>query len=410
MVKKSVAPKKDFPILEQKIYNQPLVYLDNAATTHRPMQVSESMATYTNQMHSNTGRSNHYLATKATEAVENTREQVKQFLGASSCKEIIFTKSATESINMIAYGLGLEWLEEGDEIVVLVSEHHGNLLPWQRLARLKKAKLVYLYLNEQLKVDTQAFSEKINERTKIVAISHVSNVLGYINPIKEIVEKAHEKHCVVVVDGTQAVPHFEVDVVELDADFYVFSSHKVLGPTGVGLLYGKEVYLEKMEPLLLGGSMVEEVSEREVTYQALPHRLEAGTLNIEGIVGLGEALSYLKQLQYKRIIQHDKELTAYSIEELKKLPFINLIGEEIEDKIGVIAFNVEGVHAHDVGSILDAQGIAIRVGHHCAHPLMHYLNIPGCCRVSFSVYNTKDDIDALINGLKKVRSVMGLES
>jgi len=404
----TIVSKTDFPILGEMINETPLVYLDNAATTQRPLAVLEKTRDYVMHHHSNVGRSGHVLAERAYEAMENTREKVKDFIGATSSSQIIFTKSATESLNMIATGYAQ--IEEGDEIVLLISEHHSNLLPWQRIARMKKAHLKYMYLNDDLKLTEEEIERKITNKTKVVALAHVSNVLGYKNPIKKVAQKAHEQGAILVVDATQSVPHCKVDVKELDADFMVFSAHKMLGPMGVGVLYGKLNHLEKLDPLLLGGGMIEYVEEQSVSFAELPSRLEAGTPNVEGIVGLGAAIDYLEAIGMEHIEAHEKALTAYVIKRLKELPYIQLIGECLEDKVGVVAFNVEGVHAHDVGSILDAQGIAIRVGHHCAHPLMNYLNAPACCRASFYIYNDASDVDCLIEGLKEVRRVMRLES
>lgn len=403
----AIVSQADFPILGELIHGKSLVYLDNAATTQRPLSVLEQTRTFVLHHHANAGRSGHELAEKAYEAMEETREKVRDFIGAASKEQIIFTKSATESLNMVATG----WTDvgEGDEIVVLISEHHANLLPWQRIAKMKKAHLIYMYLNEDLKLSEEEIESKITDRTKIVAVAHISNVLGYKIPIEKVAKRAHEKGAILVVDGTQSVPHGKVDVTEMDADFMVFSAHKMLGPTGVGVLYGKLHHLEKLDPLLLGGGMVEYVEEHSVSFAPLPARLEAGTLNVEGVVGLCAAIDYLKEIGMERIETHEQALTAYAIKELKKLPYVQLIGESLEDKIGVIAFNIEGVHAHDVGSILDAQGIAIRVGHHCAHPLMHYLKVPACCRASFYVYNDSSDVDCLIEGLKEVRRMMRLE-
>lgn len=403
----TLVPKTEFPILDEIINEKALVYLDNAATTQRPLSVLEKTRTFVLHHHANAGRSGHVLAERAYEAMENTREKVRDFIGAKSKEQIIFTKSATESLNMIA--TGYTEIEEDDEIVLLISEHHANLLPWQRIAKMKKAHLKYMYLNDELKLTEEEIERKITSRTKVVAVAHVSNVLGYKIPIEKVAKRAHEEGAILVVDGTQSVPHCKVDVTELDADFMVFSAHKMLGPTGVGVLYGKIEHLEKLEPLLLGGGMVEYVEEQSVSFAELPSRLEAGTLNVEGVVGLGAAIDYLKDIGIERIEAHEQAITAYAIKELKKLPYIQLIGESLEDKIGVVAFNVEGIHAHDVGSILDAQGIAIRVGHHCAHPLMHYLDVPACCRASFYVYNSSADVDCLIEGLKEVRRVMRLE-
>lgn len=403
----TLVSKADFPILGEIINNNPLVYLDNAATTQRPLAVLEKINSFILHDHANAGRSGHVLAERAYEAVENTREKVRDFIGAKSKEQIIFTRSATESLNMIA--TGYTEIEEDDEIVLLISEHHANLLPWQRIAKMKKAHLKYMYLNDELKLTEEEIERKISNKTKVVAIAHVSNVLGYKTPIEKVARRAHEKGAILVVDATQSVPHCKVDVAELDADFMVFSAHKMLGPTGVGVLYGKLPYLEKLDPMLLGGGMVEYVEEQEVSFAPLPSRLEAGTLNVESIVGLGAAIDYLMDIGMERIEAHEKDLTAYAIKELKKLPYIQLIGETLEDKMGVVAFNVEGIHAHDVGSILDAQGIAIRVGHHCAHPLMHYLKVPACCRASFYLYNNSSDVDRLIEGLKEVRRVMRLE-
>lgn len=404
----ALVPKTDFPILGEIINEKALVYLDNAATTQRPLVVLEKTRDYVLHHHSNVGRSGYALAERAYEAMENTREKVRDFIGAASKEQIVFTKSATESLNMIA--TGYTQIEEGDEIVLLISEHHGNLLPWQRIARMKKANLKYMYLNDDLKLTEEEIERKITNKTRVVAVAHISNVLGYKNPIKKIAQRAHEEGAILVVDATQSVPHCKVDVTELDADFMVFSAHKMLGPMGVGVLYGKRNHLEKLEPLLLGGGMVEYVEEQSVSFAELPYRLEAGTPNVEGIVGLGAAIDYLKDIGMDHIEAHEKALAAYTIKRLKELPYIQLIGESLEDKMGVVAFNVEGVHAHDVGSILDAQAIAIRVGHHCAHPLMNYLHVPACCRASLYIYNNASDVDRLIEALKEVRRVMRLES
>ena len=404
----ALVSKTDFPILGEIINEKALVYLDNAATTQRPLAVLEKTRDYVLHHHANVGRSGYALAERAYEAMENTREKVRDFIGAASKEQIVFTKSATESLNMIA--TGYTQIEEGDEIVLLISEHHANLLPWQRIARMKKANLKYMYLNDDLKLTEEEIERKITSKTKVVAVAHVSNVLGYKNPIKKVAQRAHEEGAILVVDATQSVPHCKVDVTELDADFMVFSAHKMLGPMGVGVLYGKRNHLEKLEPLLLGGGMVEYVEEQSVSFAELPYRLEAGTPNVEGIVGLGAAIDYLKDIGMDHIEAHEKALVAYAIKRLKELPYIQLIGESLEDKMGVVAFNVEGVHAHDVGSILDAQAIAIRVGHHCAHPLMNYLHVPACCRASLYIYNNASDVDRLIEALKEVRRVMRLES
>lgn len=402
--------KEDFPILNKTIEGNSLIYLDSAATSQRPLLVTKCMNDYIAHSHANTGRSSHLLAAKASETLEGVREKVKEFIGAQDSAEIIFTKSATESLNMIAFGYGLSHVEEGDEIVILISEHHANLLPWQRVAKMKKANLKYMYLNDKLQLSKEEIEEKITPRTKIVALAHVSNVLGYENPIKEVIERTHQYDGVVVIDGTQSVPHIATDVTMMDADFLVFSSHKMLGPTGVGVLYGKKKYLEEVDPLLLGGAMVEYVQEQDVTFAPLPHRLEAGTMHVEGVVGLGAAIDYLEAIGMERIEEHDKELVAYAIRALSGLPYVTILGEEVKDKVGVVSFNIEGVHPHDVGTILDTEGIAIRVGHHCANPLMTYLQIPACCRASFYIYNTTKDIDLFIEGLKKVRKVMRIES
>lgn len=402
--------KEEFPILNQRIQGKPLVYLDSAATSQRPLAVTERMNDYIAHTHANTGRSSHLLAVKASNALEGVREKVREFIGAKESCEVIFTRSATESLNMIALGYGLSHVEEGDEIVILISEHHANLLPWQQVAKRKKATLKYMYLDDKLQLSKEEIEEKITSRTKIVALAHVSNVLGYKNPIEQVIQKAHENGAVVVIDGTQSVPHMAINVGELEADFLVFSSHKMLGPTGVGVLYGKKEYLEQMDPLLLGGAMVEYVEEQNVTFAPLPYRLEAGTMHVEGIVGLGAAIDYLTAIGTEHIEKHDKELVAYAVKALKSLPYVTIVGDESQDKVGVVAFNVERVHPHDVGTILDTEGIAIRVGHHCAQPLMNYLQIPACCRISFYVYNTKDEVDLFIEALKKVRKVMRIES
>lgn len=397
--------KKNFPILEK---NNSLAYLDNAATTQKPSSVINRMNEYYSAENANPHRGLYKLSVKATEVYEEGREEVTKFIHAKSSKEVIFTRNTTESLNLIAYSYGRMVIKEGDEIVISILEHHSNILPWQQLAKEKNAVLKYLYLDDELKISQEEINNKITDKTKIVAISHVSNVLGILNPIEYIIKKAHEVNAAVVLDCAQSIPHFEIDVTKLNADFIAFSGHKMLGPMGIGVLYGKEELLNVMPPFLTGGEMIEYVYEEESTFAPLPLKFEAGTPNVGGVVGLMEAIKYIKSVGYDEIGRIDEELTSYAIEEMSKLDDVIIYGSKKAKRNGVISFNVKDVHPHDTSSILDGGDVAIRAGHHCAQPLMRYLGVNATCRASFYLYNTKEDVDNLIRNLKNVRRYLGI--
>jgi cysteine desulfurase/selenocysteine lyase len=399
----------DFPILNEKRNGKPLVYLDNAATTQKPLSVLQAVEEYYRSSNANPYRGLYELSLRATKQYEDARETVRGFINAEKSSEIIFTRNASESLNLVAYSYGLNWVKEGDEIVLPVSEHHSNLLPWQMVARVKGAKLVYLYPNKNGRL-TERELDKIGSKTALVVFAHVSNVLGTVYPVEEIVRRAHAVGAVVVLDCAQSVPHYPVDVRKLDVDFAAFSGHKMLAPMGIGVLYGKEELLNKMPPFLTGGEMIEYVSEQDATFAPLPQKFEAGTPNVGGAVGLAAAIDYIKKVSYDTIIKTEEELLAYALDGMAKIPHITVYGDAKagEQRCGVIAFNVDGVHPHDVSSILDSDGVAIRAGHHCAQPLMKYLGVNATCRASLYFYNTKEDIDIFLESLKKVRGWLGL--
>lgn len=403
--------RKDFPILSQTVNGKPLVYLDNAATTHKPQQVLEAVNNYHHKHNGNPHRGAHYLSVMATEAYENTREKVRKFINASSSREIIFTRNATESLNLIAYSYGMNFINPGDEIVICISEHHSNIVPWQKVAKTRGAILKFMYLNSEFRLSMDEVREKITDKTKLVAIAEMSNVLGTIYPVKKIAQYAHSKGAVVLVDGAQAVPHMKVDVADLDADFFVFSGHKMLAPMGIGVLYGKEEVLEKMPPFLMGGDMIEYVEEQNTSFAELPFKFEAGTQNVEGAVGLSAAIDYIEDIGLDKIHEYEMKLTAYALEELNKNPYVKIYGpKDLENRGGVISFSIDGCHPHDTASIVDTYGVAIRAGHHCAQPLMKYLGAPATSRASFYFYNTKEEVDVFIDSIKNVRRWLGYGS
>lgn len=403
--------REDFPTLKQVVNGKPLVYLDNAATTHKPKYVLDAMRDYYEKFNANPNRGAHFLGISATDLYENSREKVRQFINAKSTREIIFTRNATESLNLIAYSYGMKFIGEGDEIVVLISEHHSNIVPWQKIAQAKKAKLKYIYLNEDYRLDIEEVRAKITDRTKIVSLAQMSNVLGTIYPVKEVAEYAHAKGAIVIVDGAQSVPHMKVDVLDIDADFLVFSAHKMLGPMGIGVLYGKEELLEQMPPFLMGGDMIEYVEEQTTTFAELPNRFEAGTPNVEGAVGLKASIEYIEKIGIENIQKQEMDLTAYALKKLKKIPYVKIYGPlDMKDRGAVISFSVEGCHPHDVSTIVDTYGVALRAGHHCAQPLMKYLEAPSTSRVSFYFYNTKEEVDIFLDSLSKVRKWLGYGS
>lgn len=402
--------RADFPLLQRETGGKPLIYLDNAATTQKPEAVLNAMESYYREYNANPYRGLYEISEKATLEYEKARKVTADFIHAEDGAEIIFTRNATESLNLIAYSYGKSVLEEGDEIVLPISEHHSNLIPWQQLAREKKAVLKYLYLDERGHIKDKEAEEKITSRTKIVALASVSNVLGSIYPVEKIIEKAHSVGAVTVLDCAQSIPHYPLDVKKLDTDFAVFSGHKMLGPMGIGVLYGKKQLLESMPPFLTGGEMIDFVSEQEATFAPLPQKFEAGTPNVGGAIGLMAAIRYLEEVGYENIRAAEEELTAYALDRLKELPYVTIYGENslTKDRSGVISFNVQGAHPHDTSSLLDGDGVCIRAGHHCAQPLMRYMGVAATCRISFYFYNTREDVDAFIASLSKVRRWLGL--
>ena len=402
--------KADFPLLGKPMGDNPLVYLDNGATTQKPREVIQAITEYYESFNANPHRGAYELSIKATDIYENARIKTQQFINAKYSHEIIFTKNATESLNLVAYSYGLSHVGAGDEVLIAISEHHSNLVPWQYVCQMKGATLKYIYLEDDHNLSQRDIEEKITENTKVVAVAQVSNVLGLINPVKEIVARAHEIGAVVVVDGSQSVPHMAVDVQELDADFFVFSGHKMLSPMGIGVLYGKEELLNDMPPFLMGGDMIDYVEEQHTDYAPLPAKFEAGTQNVGGAAGLSAAIDYLNKVGFDYIEKKEKELTEYAISRMKEMDYIELYGCDStrDNKTGIVTFNVKDVHPHDVSTIMDAHGVAIRAGHHCAQPLMIYLKQNATCRASFYFYNSKEDVDKFIEALSKVRGVLGL--
>jgi cysteine desulfurase/selenocysteine lyase len=387
-----------------------MAYLDNAATSQRPLSVIHAVDEFYRTQNANPHRGLYALSVAATERYENARHTVKEFIGAEKDCEVIFTRNASESLNLVAYSYGLAFLKEGDEIALPVSEHHSNLVPWQMVAQAKGAKLVYLYPDADGRLTDEEINSKITAKTKVVAVAHVSNVLGSVYPVRKIADKAHSVGAVVVVDCAQGIPHYKVDVKELGADFMAFSGHKMMAPMGIGVLYGREELLNKMPPFLRGGEMIEYVHEQSATFAPLPQKFEAGTQNVGGAVGLEAAIQYLQKVGYEKIHQTEQELLNYALDGLEKIPHVTVYGgtKNRADRCGVISFNVDGVHPHDVASILDADGVAIRAGHHCAQPLMEYLKVNATCRASVYFYNTKEDVDQFLESLRKVRGWLGL--
>ncbi len=393
--------RKDFPILNQKIYNRPLVYFDNAATTQRPQQVIDALnQTYT-EYYGNIHRAAHFMADKATAAYEETREKVKNLINAESCEQIIFTKGTTESINLAAFSFGEAFVQEGDEIIVSEMEHHSNIVPWQLMAGRKGAKIVMLPIDDDGRLQIEKLDELITPKTKLIAVAHVSNVLGTINPIAKIAKIAHDKGIRILVDGAQAAPHLQIDVQTLDVDFYALSAHKMYGPNGVGVLYGKKELLEQMPPYQGGGEMISEVKFSGTTYNELPYKFEAGTPNISDVIAFGAAIDYMLSVGLENLAAWEHELLEYATSKLITIPGLRIYGTQAL-KSGVISFNVEGIHFFDLGTMLDKFGIAVRTGHHCADPLMDHFNMQGTVRASFAVYNTKEEIDVFVEALKKV--------
>jgi cysteine desulfurase / selenocysteine lyase len=398
--------RKDFPALHQQVHGYPLVYLDNAATTQKPQAVIDALRAYYSADNANVHRGVHLLSERATEAYEGARARIQRFINAAATREIVYVRGTTEAINLVAQTYGRRTIVGGDEIVITALEHHSNIVPWQMLCEERGATLRVVPIDDRGEVDVEAYERMLNERTRLVAIAHVSNALGTVLPVRRMIDRAHAGGAVVLVDGAQAVSHVGVDVGALDCDFYAFSGHKVFGPTGIGVLYGKEALLERMPPWQGGGDMIKSVAFEGTTYNDLPYKFEAGTPDIAGAIGLGVALEYLDAVGLDRVAAYEHELLLHATDALAKVPGVTLMGTA-RDKAAVISFLVDGAHAHDVGTILDQQGVAVRTGHHCAMPVMTRFGVAATTRASFALYNTHDEIDALVAGLGKVREIFG---
>lgn len=396
--------RKDFSILHQQVNDESLVYLDNAATTQKPESVLKALETYYHTSNANVHRGVHTLAERATTQYENSREVVRRFINAKETAEILFTRGTTTGLNWVARNVGQELLEPGDEILISYMEHHSNVIPWQQIAKSQDAKLVYIELTEDGELDMEDARNKITEKTKIVSIAHVSNVLGVVNPVKELADLVHQQGGIMVVDGAQATPHMPVDVQEVDADFYAFSGHKMLGPTGIGVLYGKRSILEKTEPAEFGGEMPAMVGTHESTWQELPWKFEAGTPNIAGAIGLAAAIEYLENIGMREIMEHEQELVDYILPKLLEVEGLTIFGpKDPALRTGVIAFNLDDLHPHDVATAMDMEGVAVRAGHHCAQPLLSYIGVNATARASFYLYNTKEDADRFLEAIKATK-------
>ncbi len=395
-----------FPILHQQVHNQPLIYFDNAATTQKPQTVIDKVNEIYSLKNSNIHRGVHYLSAQLTEEYENAREKIREFINARSTNEIIFTSGTTHSINAVAYSFGEKYIEAGDEIIIAELEHHANIVPWQVLCERKNAHLKVVPINDRGEIIMDEYARMLSDNTKIVAINHISNSLGTINDVREIIELAHAKDIPVLVDGAQSLQHQPVDVQDLDCDFFAFSGHKIYGPNGAGVLYGKEKWLEALPPYQTGGEMIQKVTFERTTYNSLPFKFEAGTPNYVGAIGMAEALKYLQSIGLNEIAIHEQELLDYATSRLRDIPGLTIYGTA-EKKIGVISFLINGIHHYDTGMVLDKMGIAVRTGHHCNEPLMNHFDIEGTVRCSFALYNTKDEIDHLYNALMKVKEMFG---
>ena len=398
--------REDFPILRQKVHGKPLVYLDNAATSQKPAAVIEAEDRFYREYNSNIHRGVHELSERATRAYEDVRVKIQHFLNARETREIVFVRGTTEAINLVAATYGRKHVAAGDEILITAMEHHSNIVPWQILCEEKGAKLKVAPVNDRGEIEFEEFEKLLGPQTRLVSVTHVSNVLGTINPIAEIVEAAHRRNIPVLVDGAQAAPHVGIDVQALDCDFYAFSSHKLFGPTGVGALYGKAALLESMPPYQGGGDMISSVTFEKTVYNAIPYKFEAGTPNIAATIGLGAAIDYVNRLGLASIAAYEHELLGYATAALSRLPGVRIIGTARE-KASVVSFVVEGIHPHDVGTVLDQEGIAVRTGHHCAQPLMERFGVPATARASLAFYNTREEVERLVAGIQKVREVFG---
>ncbi|MFP7492209.1 cysteine desulfurase [Terribacillus saccharophilus] len=399
--------REQFPILHQEVNGHPLVYLDSSATSHKPIKVLEAVDAYYRNDNSNVHRGVHTLGSRATDKYEGAREKVQQFINARSTKEVIFTRGTTTAINTVAHSYARANLEPGDEVIITPMEHHSNIIPWQQAVKATGATLKYVELNEDGTLNMEDVKKSIGPQTKIVALTHISNVLGTINPIKEIVELAHRQNAVVLVDGAQGAPHVKVDVQDIDCDFYCFSGHKMCGPTGIGVLYGKQELLEEMEPVEFGGEMIDFVHLYDSTWKELPWKFEGGTPIIAGAIGLGAAIDFLNEIGMDDIAAHDQKLTVYAMERMSEIEGLTIFGPSADKRSAVVTFNIDGVHPHDTATALDTEGIAVRAGHHCAQPLMRWLNATATARASMYVYNTEDDIDKLVSGLTKTKEFFG---
>ncbi|WP_265460095.1 cysteine desulfurase [Enterococcus sp. HY326] len=392
--------RQEFPILDQEVNDEPLVYLDNAATTQKPRAVLQSLNRYYERDNANVHRGVHTLAERATAEFEAARQKVQKFINANEAAEVLFTRGTTTSLNWVARSYGDAFVKEGDEIVISYMEHHSNIIPWQQLAKRKKAVLKYIEITEEGFLDMTSAKEQITDKTAIVSIAHVSNVLGVINRVAKLAELAHQHGAVMVVDGAQSVPHMPVDVQAINADFYCFSGHKMCGPTGIGILYGKRQWLDQMEPVEFGGEMIDFVHLQDSTWKELPWKFEAGTPNIGDAIALGSAVDYLSELGLENIHNYEAELVAYVLPRLQEIGGLTIFGpQNPQEHTGVIAFNLDGVHPHDLATALDMEGVAVRAGHHCAQPLLNYLNVPATARASFYFYNTKNDADRLVEAI-----------
>ncbi|HMU34011.1 MAG TPA: cysteine desulfurase, partial [Pyrinomonadaceae bacterium] len=393
--------RKDFPVLSREVNGKPLVYLDNSASSQVPQTVIDRTSKYLAEEHSNIHRGVHYLSQHATTAYEAAREKVKRFINAAAAKECIFVRGTTEGINLVAYSYGRKFIGEGDEIVLSAMEHHSNIVPWQIVAEERGAKIRVIPMNERGELIIEEYEKLLNERTKIVAIAHVSNSLGTVNPIKEMIATAHKFGVPVLVDAAQSVPHFPVDVQDLDADFFVFSGHKMFAPTASGIVYGKREWLDKLPPYQTGGGMIRTVSFEKTTYAPIPEKFEAGTPGIAAGIGLGAAIDYLNALDFNAAAEYEHSLLEYATARLSDIPEVRIIGTAA-NKASVLSFTIEGIHPHDIGTILDQQGIAVRAGHHCAQPVMQFFDVPATARASFAFYNTREEVDKLADAIQKV--------
>jgi cysteine desulfurase/selenocysteine lyase len=398
--------REDFPILQRQVNGKQLIYFDNAATSQKPKQVIEALDKYYREYNANIHRGIHKLAEEATLAHEEAREKVAKFISAGRTEEVIFTRNATEAINLVAYAWGRTNIKQGDKIVLTIIEHHSNIVPWQQLAKEKGATVEFIKINEEGLLRQDEIHELIDEKTKIVCVTHASNVLGTINPVREITRAAHRFGALTLIDAAQSVPHMPVDVRDMDCDFLAFSGHKMLGPTGIGVLYGKSKHLDGMPPFLFGGEMIKEVHMTGATWKELPYKFEAGTPNIAGAIGLGATIDYLRKIGMKNVHDHEKEITGYALRRMREIAEVSVYGpKDVSKRVGVVSFNLGDIHAHDLASIMDEEGIAIRSGHHCAQPLMEFLQIPAASRASFYIYNTNQEVDAFIDALEKARKL-----